>query len=525
MGSPVSEPKVNIQLLPAAIVDAFADRRDLVVVQNKGGSAADKELITDAHTLGRNDLIARIGAGHGYYCVQSLLASSGSFSELDILAVDPSGAGAAATATVTFSGAATAAGTLRFAFVDERLFTVNISVAIGDTATALGDKLVAAVTALARPLVTAANASGVVTVTAADVGTIGNAYGLKTSGVVAGVSVALAGFSGGANDPTLTDALDGLEGRRYTGLLWPENWNSALTVPTDFMDARFNAGNAILDGVVFHGSQATFASNSAKVQPLNSQSLVIGGNDLVDTATSKGPAILQPADFALAYFMGVRSRRLTPGAPVADFIVSTSGRLDAFGGPALASLPYFNTPLDRTPVTLPAEQYSAVEQAELEQRGLTVYGVNIANNAMIMGPVVTTWTTDAAGNENPSFKYLNYVDTGSSCREIFWRTLRATFAQSRLTEGDLIADRSIANDASIKAECLRIYRILAGQALVQAGEEAEEFFNENTNVTINLATRSASIAGPLAIVTQLGVINYALQLTFTVGETGTQVVF
>jgi hypothetical protein len=36
MGSPTSNPKVNIQLLPAAVVDAFEDRRDLIIGQTQG---------------------------------------------------------------------------------------------------------------------------------------------------------------------------------------------------------------------------------------------------------------------------------------------------------------------------------------------------------------------------------------------------------------------------------------------------------------------------------------------------------
>jgi hypothetical protein len=144
---------------------------------------------------------------------------------------------------------------------------------------------------------------------------------------------------------------------------------------------------------------------------------------------------------------------------------------------------------------------------------------------MITGPIVTTRTTDAAGNENDSFHYLNFVDTGSVCREIFFRNLKATFAQSRLTEGDTIEGYSMANDLTIKAELLRIYRVLAGVALVQAGDEAEQFFATNTNVSINLAQRSATIDSLLPIVTQLGTINYVLTLQFTVASTGTQTVF
>jgi hypothetical protein len=81
----------------------------------------------------------------------------------------------------------------------------------------------------------------------------------------------------------------------------------------------------------------------------------------------------------------------------------------------------------------------------------------------------------------------------------------------------------MANAESIKAELLRIYRVLSGLALTQAGREASSFFAQNTTVTVSLADRTATIVGPLPIVTQLGNINYALSLSFTVGSTSTEI--
>jgi hypothetical protein len=81
----------------------------------------------------------------------------------------------------------------------------------------------------------------------------------------------------------------------------------------------------------------------------------------------------------------------------------------------------------------------------------------------------------------------------------------------------------MANAESIKAECLKIYKTLAGLALTQAGNDAEQYFSSNTTVTVSLADRSATISGPLPIVTQLGTINYSLQLSFTIAGTGTQI--
>lgn len=525
MGSPTSNPRINIQLLPAALVAAFADRRDLIVGQTgSGGAAVDGVLNQEVQSLNTAEIKALFGANSELtYRILAWLGPNGGYSPLDVIAKDPSGTAVASTATITFAGAATSDGSLDIGIVDADQFGVTVAGQTADTPTIVGDALVAAINQLTDPPFTAVNALGVVTLTATDGGTIGNFYGIDISGSIPGITVALVGFAAGANDPVLTGILDPIDGIRYTGTQWPEFWAADLDIIKDELDARFNASNNILDGVAFHGHTDTFANDKAFVLPLNSQSLVVGGNNKVTAADHTGPEILRPADWSLAEFMGIRARRLTTDAPIADFIISTSGVLDSFGGPSLASLPYFNTPLADSPITNPANLFSSQEQVELEEAGFTTYGVNRALNGILMAPAVTTWTTDAGGNPNDSFLYLNFVDTGSVCREIFFRVLKSVYSQSRLTEGELIPGRSMANAESIKAQLLSIYKALAGLALTQAGSEAETYFANNTTVTVSLSERKATISGPLPIVTQLGEINYALQLDFTVGETGAEI--
>jgi len=525
MGQPTSNPRITIQLLPAALVTAFEERRDLIVGQTgSAGEAVDGALNQDIQSLNTTEIKTLFGATSELtYRILAWKQSNGGYSPLDVISKDASGTAVEAEATITFDSTATSDGTYVIGMVDARQFEVTLTVLEDDTDTEIGDALVTAIAALADPPFTAANVAGVVTLTATDGGTIGNFYGIDVAGNVPGVTVTTAPFASGANDPVLTGILDPIEGIRYTGAEWPEFWTANLTIITDEFVARFNASNNIIDGTVFHGTSATFANAKIAVATLNTQVLVVGGSNVVAGDDHEGPEVLRPADWVMAEFAGIRARRLTTDAPIADFIITTSGQLDAFGGPALASLPYFNTPIARTPVTPPADQFTSQEQLELEEDGFTTYGVNPAGNAMIMGPVVTTYTTDAGGNVNDSFHYLNFIDTGSVCREIFFRVLKSTYAQSRLTEGALIPGRSMASAESIKAELLRIYRFLSTLALTQAGREAESYFAQNTVVTVSLSERKATISGPLTIVTQLGTINYSLQFDFTVGSTGTEI--
>jgi phage tail sheath gpL-like len=522
-----SNPNVTIQLLADAVVDAFEDRRDIIFGQI--GTTGTPTAVSDAlnanvEAMTTAEIKTLFGIDSNMTnTVLDWKTANGSKSPLDVVGVT-AGAGNAATGTITFVGTATSAGEYKVSIVDEEKYQVTVVIpdTTDETAAALAVKTAADL--LTDAVFSSGVALGVYTATATDTGTNANHYGIKIEGVVPGLVATIASFqtlATGTGAPTVTSTLDAIEGIRYTGVVWPEDWVTTALI-TEF-EARFNASNAIMDGMIFQGNTAIYADNLAAGPALNSKVICLAGSPLLALADNKGPAIVRPADWVWAEFAGIRAKRLTPGTAIADNIITTSGGLDAFGGPSLASLPYFNTPLPATPVTAATNLWTSEEQAALEAAGFTTYGVNSAQNAMIMGPVVTTWTTDAGGNPNTSFLYLNYVDTGSACREIFFNVLKSTYAQSRLTEGDLIAGRSMANAESIKAELLRIYRFLSTIALTQAGREAESFFAQNTTVTVSLATRTATITGPLPIVTQLGTINYALSLSFTIEGTGTQI--
>lgn len=520
MAGTTSLPRTTIQLLPAAVVTAYADRNDLIVGQlGTGASATSGALNTGVEGLSEAELRTLFGNDHLYNTIINWKAANGGYSPLSVIGLDANGSGVAATATIAFSGTATADGTYTIACADERDFEVTVSVSSGDTATEVGAAVDAAFDALTNyPPFVLSNATGTATFTASDVGTIGNNYALKIDGTIAGLTYTVTGFASGANDPTLTSIFDPIDGLRYTSILWPENWSASTSVVTDLLDARFNPSNDILDGRAYMGYNETYANCLSLVGSLNSQSLVIAGNNKISTADQKGSAIVQSADYTMAYFMGINSKRMTTDAPIASDIVALNAPLDAIGGPHLASLPLFNTPLNQTPVTPSTNLFSNTEQIALATAGFSTFGVNRAQNGMIMGEMVTTRTTDSAGNVNDSFRYLNYVLTGSVCREIFYNNLKATFAQSRLAEGQARPGYSVANEETIRAELSSIYRTLSNQALVEAGSDAEVAFNSNTTVTISKSTRTVTITGPLYIVTQLGTINYPLSLDFSVGE-------
>ena len=517
MGSPINLPDVNVQLIAADAVNAFGTRRNIIFGQKlASGTAGDKELVQNVHTMTLTQIAGLFGTGELYWRIVAwrngvAINAVRVVQPLDVIGANPNSLGATPTAVVSIAGTATAAGTIRISIVDELLFTVDVAVANAFTPTNTADAIVTAINALQNAPFTASNSAGVVTISARDAGTIGNFYGLRVNANLTGQTASVTNWSGGANDPTLTDILDPIDGVRYTGASWPENWQSSLNIISTEFDTRFNSSAGIMDGVVFHGRSDTFANLLALGQSNNSQSLVIMGNNRL----ASGPAILQPADWAATYFMGVRDLRLTPNAGLGHAVITRRGPQDRFGGPHMASLPYFNTPLANTPLTSPTNLFSTIEQRQLNDAGIATFGPNPAGNTMILGAVVTTNTTDAAGNPSNSFHFLNYVDTGTVSREIFQNTLRAAFAQTRLTEGDLLSGYSMENENSIRLQCAEINRFLAENALTERSLTNDQAFANNLTVTINKANRSVDIFGPIVIVTQLERISYGLQLAFT----------
>ena len=105
MAGVTSNPKFNVQLLPAAVVDAYAGRRDLIVGQiGAGGSAVTGELALDIHLKTIPEIRGLFGDGSDLtHKVLMFLAANGAYSSLDVIAVAPNGAADAAEATITAS--------------------------------------------------------------------------------------------------------------------------------------------------------------------------------------------------------------------------------------------------------------------------------------------------------------------------------------------------------------------------------------------------------------------------------------
>jgi phage tail sheath gpL-like len=441
--------------------------------------------------------------------------------QLDVIALDGTG-GTARIVSITASGTATAAGSFTLIAASELNHKFTHPVAVGDTSADIVAALKTLVNADLDCPFTANNASAsVLTLTCDTTGP--TAAGLPVEILGAATTIVMGDpvqATPGATEPSTTTMFTQVGNTRYQGIVWPLNDSAAVTA---HLDPLFNANNKIQDGVAFLCRHDTLANHTGATYltnaEMNSRSLVYLCDEETAVAGSGylGAAIAEPSYVKSTMMAAIRSLRLTSDLAISQFVTSAAS-LDQFGGPALASLPYFNTPFPHLPVPGSGRGWTDAEIETLLAAGGGVLGQNPAGSAAIAGEIPTTYRTDPAGNDDITWQYLNYVDTASGAREYFHNNVRKRFAQSRLTQGAATAGRDVVNKVIIKAYLVQLYEVLSGSVytLVQAGPDAVKFYKQNIVVTINMAIGKATITMKLPILTQLRTIQATVKIDFDI---------
>lgn len=529
----ISQPKTTVNKLPALLPVGIEGQVILVIGQKlAAGTATSGQLYEDVSKTNVNTLF-----GQGSFVQNALngifdvFERSGStvLPQVDVIPLDDgSGTPAAASVVVSTSGGATAteAGTIDIIIGSKFLYTASVDVAIGDTIIGgVDDAITAAINAFDDLPVTAVNTTGTIALTCRHDGTIGNGISLKSEGlilsgsdyVMGNVEITLTGFASGATDPAMPD-LDAVVGtKRYQTITHPLEYGIAFSV-TDFLDDRFNVDNDILDGVAIVKATDTLSNLKTALGLLNSQSLVYLCDKTIATATYIGSALID-LDFVLAARVAAtRALRLTEDANIVRYtLAATLGANDASGGIHIATLPYFNTPVfSVTPIDT-GIGFLETEIEELDVAGGAVIGNNVVGNTVILGEILTTYKTDSGGNPDTTWHFLNIVDTMSVSAEYFFNNIKRDFAQTRLTEGNLIDGYSMTNASAFKGQLKKYYTDLSVLVIVPSGKEAIDFFMDNLSIAIDMSLGKITANGNLPIVVQLREILVNLRTTFTIG--------
>lgn len=482
-------PKITLNILGAQQISQGGSQRALLVGQQISGSATAGAVSTDvpADSL---SIEALFGAkSHIAEMVKKFKAVNKN-TPLDVLPLADGGGAVKAASTITVGGTATEDGSIVVYAMGKTNYRATVTITSGDAAAAVAAAIETAMNAVEAkwPFVTT-SATVVATITASNGGTLYNGAPIGVIGLVAGLTFTLAAFTSGATDPALTSIFDAVGNVRYQTIGWPAVY--ATTEIEGFLNARFNDEFEVLDGIGVLAKTDT-AANLSGGPSENSQSLVYIADKLIDEGDRKGPASQNLADHKTAVFCAIRSLRLTEDASLTG-ILTTVASSDQFGGNALASLPYHNTAMPEISVPLPQDEFTLTQVRDLTDDGYTIASANKAFNAVILGRTVTTYKTNVAGDPDTSFKYLNRVDTSSKIREVFVANYRVRYAQSRLTNGELLSGRDMANEASIRAFSKRIYGILADDALVEKGSISLRDFDENLSIVLSISEGKATI--------------------------------
>jgi phage tail sheath gpL-like len=521
----IINPKIPFEIIPAETEEIAEDQKVLFVGQKTAaGTATEKQLyskISNSAINGQTEWDSLFGKNSLLATAIRAAKKENKISRFDAIPLDDNGTAVAATGSITISSTVNQNATLLVTIGSKKNNKYEIDIVEStDTPTTVGDKVEAAITADDTSLVTANNVAGVVTFTAVNKGLEGDKITITIIDETSGLNYVNTGMSSGATNPVLTDVFDVIGNLRYQHIVWQSTFD--LDVLKDFIAPRWNADIRILDGIGIVSITDTFSNLITNVlggggTPINEKSIAIHCNRLVSPSVDlyKGSA-LNELDFVIAaQFAAVRALRMTDGAPIAQFVDATQGSDDAFGGIAIASLPYFNTPFINLPVIDHEYQWLDDEQKELKEAGGFILGNNLANNGIIADRVVTTYLTNDVGNPDVTFTYMNYVDTSSVIRWYFHENLRERFKQSRLTTGDVVSGRNMANAGIIQGALMGFYKDLTELALLVAGEAARTRFLQNLTITITESTNRADIRMVSDIVTQLGVIAVAMKIAFS----------
>lgn len=515
-------PRLDFQILPATKKVINEEQKVLFVGQmTSAGSAASGALYENIGVdneqdalFGGNSMLATMIRAFRYY---------NKVSRIDAIPLDDATTSDKSEGEIVFTGSAEAAGEITITVggngsIQQLSHVFKISVLKNDTATQIGEKLKTAVNADSLCPITAVNTSGSVVLTAVNSGTEANSIGLAVAGKVEGIEYALAGMTGGASDPVLTNLFDVIHDIRYQTVVYPDYVRDTAKA---FLDSRFNADKKILDGVGISVIADTASNIITEISGENSQSICVFANKKYDETYYKAPSIFEQNTIIASQIAGIRALRLTTGENITRYISATYGSKDAIGGMHIASLPYFNTVIPALHVEPCGKYFTDAEQDALITAGASILGNNVANTNIILGTTVTTYKTDISGEQDNSFRYLEYVDTVTTCREYLYRNIRQRFLNSRLSDGNARLGYNMATSGVIASYIAGLYNDLANEALVKAGRDPVSgadwavYFSENLDVALNLETGVATVTMLLPIVTQLRAIELTMQVSFS----------
>lgn len=410
--------------------------RCLLIGQKRAAGSAAANSITRLTNADQG--IALYGRGSMLHRQAIQWFKRNAFTELWCACLDDNGAGVAGTGTLTFTGPATAAGTVSL-WAGGNL--VQVAVASGDSATVIAAAVAAAINAALDLPVTATSAGGVVTVLHRHKGTIGNDFDLRLNyqdgeKTPAGVACAIVALATGATNPVLTTLIAALGDIWYHVIAHGYTDATSLTALEAELVRRFGPLTQI-DGVAITSANGSVSTLGTLGDTRNSP------HSCIVAQAGENP-LVPPSEFAA----GV-------GATVAYYATIDPAR------------PLQTLPLDFVP---PAE----ADLFTMGERNLLLYdGVGTskvaAGGRVQIERIVTTSQTNAAGATDTAYLDLTTMLTLMYLRYSFRNQILSRYPRHKLaSDGARFgAGQAVITPQIGKGEALNWFRAMEELGLVE----------------------------------------------------------
>lgn len=390
-------------------------QRVLIVAQMTAAATAVANTVIQVFDT--ESAAALFGRGSQAHRMVKAALKANRYAQLFVLPVADAGTGVAAAGTLTFTGTATAAGSvaLNVAGVD-----LVVPVTIGDTPTVIASNVKAALDLLIDLPVTKVAALGVLTLTALNKGVVANAMRLTCTSAAASVSVAVVAFAGGLNDPPLATPL----AAAFTG------GHEILAVPytagTPLTDLRTHL--AAVSGPMERRPAIGVYASGGTLSAATTQSATLNSERMTAALLKNS---ISPAEEIAAAYAAVTAFEEDPARPL-------------------------NT-LTLTGITAPliADRLSRTEQETCLANGVTPLEWGPGDLVQIVR-AITTYTVNPASVLDVSWLDLTTIRTMDYAMKAYRTRIELRFPRDKLSAKTPARVRSELLDVSYKMEELEI---------------------------------------------------------------------
>jgi phage tail sheath gpL-like len=472
-------PGVYVEMDPSQANSAQTFQRSLVLGQiTSAGNAVplepfEVESLAQVQTAcGRGSMLEQMAESY---------LTGDNFGDLWLLPFDDNVAGQAAVGSVLFAGTATQNGTLNLYIGGMR---VQVPVSLNDTAAMVATNTAAVITQNPDLAVTAAAATGTLTLTANNKGEAGNDIDIRLNylgqaggeSTPAGITATITAMTGGSANPNIAAGLANLSDQTFDFIVTPYTDTANLDAMKEFLDDA--QGRWSWEQMLYGGAFSAFTGTLGECTAFGT-----GRNDQHMSIISYHDSPDPP--WIWASQIGARcagSLRVDPGLP----------------------LQYIGTNLKAPPIP---SRWTLGERNTLLYDGMSTFRV-ADDGTVTIERMCTTYQKNLAGAPDDS-----YLDVETMYGLMFVARDLSTYLLSRYQRKKLVSDTTIIQPGSncVNSPMIRASTVAEYKALEAAGYVQNSLTFQQNIVVENAGHGLVKILAPVDLVNQLRQIAILLQ--------------